>query len=283
MNRKLSRLIDVFEGDDKEEKKFALDVSLLDKNYVNRIKLWFRAFFKVFQPNAGFRICLFFILSSIFLWWVNDLFLRFEFFKVYILLEPVLFFIFFKKLKNNHSDSFKKNFPDALNILASALSSGQSVVYAFTVVGEELDNEVGKEFEYMANRLLIGQSPEDVLEDSCLRFPYLEYFFFISAVRVNLRKGGQLKEVITKINRLIFVSQRLEKKKMSLTSEARSSAKIIAVLPIVFLLLLKFLNPENYEFVMFEEGGKPILYYVVSSICIGFFIIWLILQGANND
>ncbi len=196
--------------------------------------------------------------------------------------EPVLFILFYRKLKQRKADKFQKDFPDALNILTSAMSAGQSIIHAFEHVGMQLDNDVGEEFAHMARRLLIGEDPEEVLEKSAMRFPYLEYFFFISAVRVNINRGGQLKDVMVRINRLIFVSKSLNKKKLALTSEARASSKIIAALPLIFLLILKFLNPENYEFVMFEEAGRPILYYVIGSIAIGFAIISFILQGVKN-
>ncbi|HAS8147563.1 TPA: pilus assembly protein TadB, partial [Vibrio vulnificus] len=67
-----------------------------------------------------------------------------------------------------------------------------------------------------------------------------------------------------------------------LTSEARMSAKIIACLPVIFLLILKFTSPENYNYVMFEEGGKPIFYYVLTSEIIGFICIWFILRGVKS-
>ena len=79
----------------------------------------------------------------------------------------------------------------------------------------------------------------------------------------------------------MFDSRAVEKKKNALTSEARASAKIIACLPVIFLIILKFTSPENYSFVMFEDAGQPIFYYVLVSELLGFFCIWLILRGVN--
>ncbi|KFE93035.1 pilus assembly protein TadB, partial [Vibrio parahaemolyticus] len=62
---------------------------------------------------------------------------------------------------------------------------------------------------------------------------------------------------------------------------ARASAKIIAALPVIFIMILKVTSPENYNFVMFEEGGKPIFYYVLVSEAIGFFFIYMILRGVR--
>ncbi|MDW2127364.1 pilus assembly protein TadB, partial [Vibrio sp. 2033] len=55
----------------------------------------------------------------------------------------------------------------------------------------------------------------------------------------------------------------------------------IAALPVIFIMILKVTSPENYNFVMFEEGGKPIFYYVLVSEAIGFFFIYMILRGVR--
>lgn len=258
-----------------------IDINSFEVNFSKRITRFFGQIIKVFQPNASFKLLFFLFLSLCLAYFINDIFFRISYWKFAICIEPVMFLIFYKKLKQKRESIFREQFPDALNILTSAMSSGQSIVQAFEYVGEQLDNQVGNEFEYMAKRLLIGENPDDVLERSSMRFPYVEYFFFISAIRVNISRGGQLKDVMSRINRLIFISRNIEKKKNSLTSEARMSAKIVGFLPLIFLVVLYFANEENYNFVMYEEAGRPIFYYVLISEFIGFLIIWLILKDVD--
>ena len=100
-------------------------------------------------------------------------------------------------------------------------------------------------------------------------------------MRANLQRGGQLKEVMTRLNRLMFDARAVDKKKYALTSEARASAKIVAAIPFIFLWLLQFLSPENYEFVMFDPAGRYILYYVLFSEFVGISIIWKLMKGVE--
>lgn len=79
----------------------------------------------------------------------------------------------------------------------------------------------------------------------------------------------------------MFDARSINKKKYALTSEARISAKIVAAIPFLFLFLLQFISPENYDFVMFNERGKPILYYVLASEFIGISIVWLLMKGVR--
>ncbi|WP_277445525.1 type II secretion system F family protein [Vibrio parahaemolyticus] len=258
-----------------------IDSESFDVSYKKKIKDKFKQLKKLLSPNAGLKLIGFFAASSIAVYCVNDWFFMFEYWKVLLALEPILFVMFILKLSGIQAQRFKDNFPDALNILSGALSSGQSIVHAFEYVGTQLDNEVGEEFKKMSERLLIGEDPDDVLARSAASFPYVEYFFFAATIRINLSRGGQLKDVINRINRIMFEARAIEKKKNALTSEARASAKIIAALPVIFIMILKVTSPENYNFVMFEEGGKPIFYYVLVSEAIGFFFIYMILRGVR--
>lgn len=281
-SKKLSSLIEMeaeFEG--VKGVRSVIDSQQFEESYKARLRKSYKETIKVFQPNMSLKLILFASVTASAVYAVNEFFLRQDYFVCLLLAEPILFFVFYTKLKQRQMDRFKTNFPDALNILSGAISSGQSIIHAFEYVGKQLDNDVGKEFKLMAERLLIGEDPDDVLERSSNTFPYLEYFFFASTIRINLARGGQLKDVINKINRLMFDSRSVEKKKNALTSEARASAKIIACLPVIFLIILKFTSPENYSFVMFEEAGQPIFYYVLVSELLGFFCIWLILRGVN--
>ncbi|MCX8903228.1 type II secretion system F family protein [Vibrio parahaemolyticus] len=258
-----------------------IDSESFDVSYKKKVKDKFKQLKKLLSPNAGLKLVGFFAASSIAVYCVNDWFFMFEYWKVLLALEPILFVMFILKLSGIQAQRFKDNFPDALNILSGALSSGQSIVHAFEYVGTQLDNEVGEEFKKMSERLLIGEDPDDVLARSAASFPYVEYFFFAATIRINLSRGGQLKDVINRINRIMFEARAIEKKKNALTSEARASAKIIAALPVIFIMILKVTSPENYNFVMFEEGGKPIFYYVLVSEAIGFFFIYMILRGVR--
>ncbi|ELI0636339.1 TPA: type II secretion system F family protein [Vibrio harveyi] len=258
-----------------------IDSESFDISYRKKIKDKFKQLKKLLSPNAGIKLIGFFAGSSLAVYFVNDWFFMFEYWKVLLALEPILFVMFILKLSGIQAQRFKDNFPDALNILSGALSSGQSIVHAFEYVGTQLDNEVGEEFKKMSERLLIGEDPDDVLARSAASFPYVEYFFFAATIRINLSRGGQLKDVINRINRIMFEARAIEKKKNALTSEARASAKIIAALPVIFIMILKVTSPENYNFVMFEDGGKPIFYYVLVSEAIGFFFIYMILRGVK--
>jgi Flp pilus assembly protein TadB len=84
-----------------------------------------------------------------------------------------------------------------------------------------------------------------------------------------------------RLNRMMFNARSIDKKKYALTSEARTSAKIVAAIPFFFLFVLQYLSPENFEFVMFDPDGKVILYYVLISEAIGIAIVWGLMKSVR--
>lgn len=213
--------------------------------------------------------------------YINHNFIRSSWLAVTLLFELVGVISGYFWLQKRAKAQFDESFPDALNMLASAVSAGESIMHAIMFVGRSLDGEVGKEFKLMGERLQLGESPDSVFRKSCQRFPYPSFQFFVITLRANMQRGGQLKEVISRLNRLMFDSRAIEKKKYALTSEARTSAKIVAAIPFFFLFILQYLSPENYEFVMFDPQGKPILYYVLISEFVGITIVWSLMKGVK--
>ncbi|OLQ81641.1 pilus assembly protein TadB [Photobacterium proteolyticum] len=264
-----------------EVTKTVINADKFDDGWKVRIKTKYKNVLSLLSPNPARKIGLFMLIACIALYILDVVLINQGIIIIYSIGLPLGFTLFLIKLNQLQASRFKKHFPDALNILSGALSSGQSIIHAFEYVGNQMDNEVGEEFKLMSERLLIGEDPDDVLERSGEKFPYIEYFFFVSTIRINLSRGGQLKEIINRINRIMFEARSIDKKKSALTSEARASAKIIAALPVIFLIILRFTSPENYNFVMFEEGGKPIFYYVLISELIGFICLSLILRGVD--
>jgi tight adherence protein B len=184
-------------------------------------------------------------------------------------------------LQKREETHFEETFPDALNMLASAVSAGESIMHAIGYVGNHLEGDVGKEFNIMYERLRIGETPDEVFRKACDRFPYPSFQFFVITLRANISRGGQLKDVINRINRVMFDARAMEKKKFALTSEARMSAKIVGSIPFIFLIFMQYMSPENYDYVMFNEAGRPILYYMLVSEFIGMAIIWKLMRGAT--
>ncbi|EHI7576296.1 protein dehydratase, partial [Salmonella enterica] len=146
--------------------------------------------------------------------------------------------------------------------------------------GEKISGVVGEEFKMISRRLSIGEDPQQIFKDSYEHLPYREYYFFILAVLININGGGQVKEVMSRLSKLITDSKVMERKKYAMTAEARMSVKVLACIPVGFTFILKILSPENFDILINHPTGQLILYYAIASILFGLFIVWNMMNKA---
>ncbi|AXB33067.1 type II secretion system F family protein [Vibrio campbellii] len=280
---KVKKVDQFFNIEEVEAENFnAINVkSLVRKQSWQKFKESVSPTLKVLGPRSSLYIALYITGSLIASWY----------FVVKLLLLSNIFFIFglsllltlfgYRYLMTKRRRDFENTFPDALNILMSAVTAGDSLMQAISYVGDVMDNSIGQEFKLMGDRLKLGESPEVVLKRSCKNYPYPEFLFFTVTLRANITRGGQLKGVLARLIRVLVDARTLEKKKMAMTSEARISAKIVAAIPLIFMVMLNYVNPENVNFVLYDPAGRQVLFYVLGSEFFGLFIVWLLVRGVR--
>ncbi|MGL7696326.1 type II secretion system F family protein [Salmonella sp. NW826] len=197
-----------------------------------------------------------------------------------LLLLLSLVFVFYKKGQKRLRSEFEDGFSEALNIINSALSSGNTILHGIDKCGERIPGIVGEEFRSISRRLSIGEEPQRIFYDSYEHLPYREYYFFILAVLININGGGQVKEVMSRLSKLITDGKVMDRKKYAMTAEARMSVKVLACIPVGFSFILKVLSPENFDILINDPTGQWILYYAIASILFGLFIVWNMMNKA---
>ena len=68
---------------------------------------------------------------------------------------------------------------------------------------------------------------------------------------------------------------------MAMTSEARISAKIVAAIPLIFMIILNYTSPGSMEFLVNDPSGQIVLYYVIGSETLGLLVVWLLVRGVR--
>lgn len=211
---------------------------------------------------------------------INTEYIKFNKFAVAIILIVFLLVVFYKKGQKKLREEFEDGFSEALTIINSSLSSGNTILYGIEKCGQKISGIVGEEFKMMSRRLSIGEEPQQIFLDSYEHLPYREYYFFILAVLLNINGGGQVKEVMSRLSKLITDSKVMERKKYAMTAEARMSVKVLACIPVGFTFILKILSPENFEILINHPTGQLILYYAIASVLFGLFIVWNMMNKA---
>lgn len=255
--------------------------SLSGRTFVDRIINKWNNLLSLLGKNGSLKIIIFFAVLLFLAKFFNDNFVQTRFHYIAIIFLLLGSFVGYSWLQSRQKKAFEEAFPVALNMLTSAVSAGESITHAISYVGEALEGRVAEEFSTMGKRLQLGEAPEEVFRKSCVRFPYPTFYFFVITIQANMERGGQLKDIIQRLNRLMFNIRAIEKKKNALTSEARVSAKIVGAIPFIFLIMMRFLSPENFEFVMEDPNGRLLLYYMLASEALGIAIIWGLMKSVR--
>ena len=154
---------------------------------------------------------------------------------------------------------FAAQLPDALDMLARALRSGQSLGAGFNVISTEMSAPLGKEFGRVFEEQNLGISMEESLRSLAERIPNLDLKFFVTAVVLQRQTGGDLAEILDKIGHLIRERFQIWGQIQALTGEGRLSGIVLLALPVLLFLAVYQLNRE-YVMVLFTEPmGKKML------------------------
>ncbi|MFS1412606.1 type II secretion system protein F [Vibrio sp. 10N.286.49.C2] len=255
--------------------------SLVPKKGFKRAQDSFKFSAQSLGPRANFLVFTYLMACGFVAWYIGFQFLKTNAIVISILVMIGLVFIGYQWLLGRRRKLFQQSFPDALNILMSAITAGESLMQAISFVGQNLDNEIGREFKNMGDRLKLGETPEKVLLRAAKRFPYPEFIFFTITLRANISRGGQLRGVLARLIRVLVDARTMETKKMAMTSEARISAKVVAAIPLIFAIILYQVSPDNINFILHDPEGVYVLYYVVGSELLGLFIVWLLVKAVK--
>jgi tight adherence protein B len=98
---------------------------------------------------------------------------------------------------------FMTQLPDALELVARALRSGQSLAAAIHVVAEECPEPIAGEFGRVYEEQNLGIPIEEALRSLGDRVPNMDLRFFVTSVAIQRSTGGDLAEILDKIGYVI--------------------------------------------------------------------------------
>lgn len=247
----------------------------IKKNFINSNFLR-----NIYTSSEGFKKSGLIALSITFaiIMTINAFFLNFNSILVAIFAFLIGVLVVNKLHQKAITDDFEKNFPELLVVLNGAISAGANVTQALSDSANSIDGILGREIKLIVKSLSIGDDMQKVFDLSYTRLPFKSYYFFLTALSVSLNSGAKLKEILSRLSSSVTKAKAMEKKKNALTSEARTSSKITAAIPFAFLFLMKFISPENFDFILHDEHGRYILYYFLGSEFIGMIIILFLMR-----
>jgi tight adherence protein B len=167
--------------------------------------------------------------------------------------------------------------PDALRSLGICFSAGYSIQQAFEQTAQDTPEPLGRELRQAGFDVCAGRSIEEALTALEERTKATDLRFAIIALEIQHRTGGSLQELLENAADAVLASADLRRQLVVQTAQARLSAKVVTVLPLVLVAALS-LALEGYLQTFFSSPeGLAILFAALGMEAAGIFAIRRIL------
>jgi tight adherence protein B len=140
--------------------------------------------------------------------------------------------------------AFTAKFADSMDLLVRGLRSGLPVSETITIVSQEVPGPVGEEFKLITDRMKVGKTMEDALQDTASRLGIPEFNFFCITLAIQRETGGNLAETLANLSEVLRKRAQMKLKIRAMSSESKASAYIVGSLPFFVIGMISVVNPK---------------------------------------
>ena len=153
-----------------------------------------------------------------------------------------------KRRQGGRLNSFNKQLPDTITLLANALRAGSSFLQAIELVVRESRPPISTEFQRVIREVNLGLPFEQALENMVRRVESEDLDLMATAISIQYQVGGNLAEILDSIAYTIRERVRIKGEIRTLTAQQRISGYVVAFLPIglagfLFIIAPSFMQP----------------------------------------
>lgn len=176
-------------------------------------------------------------------------------------------------LASRRRKQFASLLPDTLQLLASTLRAGFSLMQGVEAVSTEVAEPMGRELRRVVTESRLGRPLEEALEAVAERMDSPDFAWAVMAIRIQREVGGNLAELLVTVADTMVERERLRRDVDALTAEGRVSAIVLGLLPFGLGIFILGANP-GYMDPLFEETiGRIMLFGALILMGVGF--IWM--------
>ena len=182
-------------------------------------------------------------------------------------------FLYLLILKQKRIEKFKRQLPEALDLMSRALRAGHAFTNGLRLAADEFDDPLGPEFSEALDEINFGISVPDALRNLARRIDCPEIKYFVVGVILQRETGGNLAELMGILAFLIREKFKFQGKVQTLSAEGRLSAFILILLPLLIAGWMQFSNPKYLAPLLTDPIGKFMLIGAGIMMVIGIFVM----------
>jgi tight adherence protein B len=160
------------------------------------------------------------------------------------LVVPVVAKIVVSVRVSRRQKAFALQLDDSLQLMASSLRAGHSLLQALNSVAAEAEEPTSVEYARVINETRVGRELGRALDETALRTKSEDFAWVTQAIAINREVGGNLAEVLDGVSHTIRERNQIRRQVKALSAEGRLSALVLMALPLGVLAFLAITNPS---------------------------------------
>ena len=154
---------------------------------------------------------------------------------------------------------FEAQLPDVLDLAASSMEAGHSLLTALQLVAEDADEPIATELRRVLAETQVGRPLLDALDAMAVRLDCPDFTWTVEGVRIQLEVGGRLAEMLRTLSSFMRAREEVRRELRALVAEGKLSAYVLVALPILMFLFMRAAAP-GYVSTLWETGsGRAML------------------------
>ena len=139
--------------------------------------------------------------------------------------------------------AFADQLDDSLQLMASSLRAGHSLLRAVDAVSQDAVSPTSEEFARIVNETRVGRDLSDSLDEVAERMGSDDFTWVAQAIAIHREVGGNLAEVLDAVGHTIRERNGIRRQVKALSAEGKLSALVLGGLPFAIIAFLSLTNP----------------------------------------
>ncbi|SFF13921.1 type II secretion system F family protein [Blastococcus tunisiensis] len=169
--------------------------------------------------------------------------------------------------------AFMAQLDESLQLMASSLRAGHSVLRALDAVSRDSESPTAEEFSRVVNETRVGRDVKEALEEVAQRTGSEDFSWVVQAIAIHREVGGNLAEVLDGVGTTIRERNELRRQARVLSAEGRASGVVLFTLPLVVSGLLAVVAPDYMGALVRSSTGLVMLATAAALMVVG--TLWL--------
>jgi tight adherence protein B len=181
--------------------------------------------------------------------------------------------VYVMRCRSKRLHKFEELFPESLEFVARSMRAGHAFSVSIEMIHREFQEPLAGEFRRTFDEHNLGLPLDQALLKLAKRVPMLDVHFFVSAVLLQKRTGGNLAEILDKLAYVIRERFKLRGKIKAISAHGRMTGLALTLIPMGVAMVMFWVNPAYVTFFVEDEVGNIMMGVAIALQIVGYLII----------